>query len=207
MWILHNAQNNSIFLSNYYSVFAILITCRVFFFFKHTCVTQSPQCTINAINPTSKQETLYCPLQHVGSTQPVDTDAVPTQHTAEAWRACVMGLHYKMRAKERRSERLACLIRRYKTTHTLKISLKSVWPSQWGNAKLLPHFDCTYTHTLAYEVPHRSDYKSGYANSSLEEKLQPPSQCGNSVNKWSTKPKVLKERITKSLFFSFFSFF
>lgn len=30
--LLHNAQHNSISPSNYYSVFAILITCRVFLF-------------------------------------------------------------------------------------------------------------------------------------------------------------------------------
>ncbi len=164
------------------------------------------QCRTNTINSASQQD--------------IQSTAARRQHSTCWHRFCSHSSHsesmmgewwaFITKCSQKETVRVAGLIGLYEPTRTLKISLKLSCPSWWGYAKLSPHLNCTntqkYTHGSAY-APHRSDYKSGYANFGLGEKLQPSSQCGNSVNKWSTKHKVLKERITKSLSFSRFPLF
>lgn len=92
----------------------------------------------------------------------------------------------KNKNEERKAEKRTPSIELHKSTRT-RCSPLSSKPRTHART-------CTHS-------PHRSDYKSDYANFGLREKPQPPSQCGNSVNKWSTKHKVLKGRITKWLSF------
>ena len=68
---------------------------------------------MQSIQPQNKTSR---PLKHVGSTQPVDTDSVPTHHTVEKKGWVCDEFSFQNAAKED-TGRLAGLIRLYKTTH------------------------------------------------------------------------------------------
>lgn len=146
--------------------------------------------------PTTRQ---IVPLWWSASRQPVDMDSVPICGSAglSAWQCFCCSRRLRGRAAWL-DQKIKKQLNKNKEKKAEKCTPSLELNSRWGHAALRPQPN--HAHTCAHS-PHRSNYKSDYANSGLREKPQPPSQCGNSVNKWSTKHKVLKERITKWLSF------
>ncbi len=128
-----DVQNNSIMF------WSLLSPCATSSFFYINSFWSSVICGAQYMQLIQPPNKIYHPLQHVGSTQPVETDCSLSEHSEN-----MMGVWWVFITKY---ERLAGLIGLHKASDTLKISLKLSCPSRWRYAKLSPHVNCTHMHT------------------------------------------------------------